>query len=187
MKAGTPLAVCLSAVLLAACVSSLDSKTTVVAHDDRPATVSPGAAAAMISEYRRGSGLSSVSVDGKLNAICAAHARRMASANKLAHVLPGEGSFAQRLGAGGYQAALAVENVGAGYNNLDEAFAGWKKSPSHRRNMLKSGVNRMGIAVAYAGDTRFKDWWCLILAQPDEQVAASRGGPTAGPLIAVPR
>ena len=146
---------------------------------DRPATVDPGAAAAMISAFRKGSGLAAVTVDPTLSAIAAKHAKAMAAEDKLAHVLPGEGSFPARLAAGRYDAAYAAENVGAGYHDLTEAFAGWKKSPPHRANMLTRNVDRIGIAVAYSKDSKFKDFWCLVLAKPDQRKMAA--GPSGGP------
>jgi uncharacterized protein YkwD len=172
------------AVPLSACFGiggALPSNVTYVPHQtvDRPATVDPGAAAAMISDFRRKSGLGAVTVDPTLAAIAAKHARAMAAMDKLSHVLPGEVSFAARLSAGGYDAAYAAENVGAGYHNLDEAMAGWKASPPHRANMLNRNVDRIGIAVAYNKDSRFKDFWCLVLAKPDERKTAA--GPSAGP------
>jgi len=146
---------------------------------DRPATVDPAAAAAMVSEFRRKSGLGAVTIDPTLAAIAAKHAKAMAAQDKLAHVLPGEVSFAARLTAGGYDAAYAAENVGAGYHTLDEAIAGWKASPPHRANMLNRNIDRIGIAVAYNKASRFKDFWSLVLAKPDERKMAA--GPVASP------
>jgi uncharacterized protein YkwD len=146
---------------------------------DRPATVDPAAAAAMVSDFRKKSGLGAVTIDPTLAAIAARHAKAMAAADKLSHVLPGEVSFAARLSAGRYDAAYAAENVGAGYHDLNEAFAGWKASPPHRANMLNRNVDRIGIAVAYNKDSKFKDFWCLVLAKPDERKMAA--GPSGGP------
>jgi uncharacterized protein YkwD len=148
---------------------------------DRPATVDPGAAVARVNEFRRSHGLGPVSLDPQLTAMAASQARAMAAANKMAHVLPGQGSFARRLAAANYDAAIAVENIGAGYHNLDQAFTGWKNSPHHRANMLKPGVTRMGIAVAYNGKSRFKDFWSMVLAAPDGPRTAE--GPGAGPAV----
>jgi uncharacterized protein YkwD len=170
------------ALLLSACLGfGGGSNVMYVDHPsvDRPATVNPGAAAAMISAYRNKTGLGSVTVDPTLSAIAAKHARAMASQDLLAHVLPGEGSFAARLAAGGYDAAYAAENVGAGYHDLDEAFAGWKQSPPHRANMLNRNVDRIGIAVAYNKGSKFRDYWCLVLAKPDERKMAAGPGPAA--------
>ena len=60
-----------------------------------------------------------------------------------------------------------MENISAGYHTLAEAFSGWRDSPSHRANMLKSGVTRMGIAAVYAPGSKYKVFWALILAAPD--------------------
>ena len=59
--------------------------------------------------------------------------------------------------------AVAVENVSAGYHTLAEAFSGWRDSPPHRANMLKSGVTKLGIAASYAPNTKYKVFWTLIL------------------------
>jgi uncharacterized protein YkwD len=67
----------------------------------------------------------------------------------------------------GYPATLAVENVGAGYHTLAEAFSGWRDSPSHRANMLKAGVTKLGIAASYAPNTKYKVFWTLILASTE--------------------
>lgn len=164
----------LCASLLAACMPELGASTvTAVENSDRPATVDPGAAATMISKYRRASGLGPVTLDAKLNAIAAAHAKRMAASGRMAHILPGEGSFERRMLAGGYDAEAAAENIAAGQDNLDEVFAGWRKSRSHRANMLNRTVTRMGIAVAYSPKSKYKDFWCLILAKPDEKVGSA--------------
>jgi len=149
---------------------------------DQPATVDPAAAAAMVTEFRRKGGLGAVKIDPTLAAIATKHAKAMAAKDKLAHVLPGEVSFSARLTAGGYDALYAAENVGAGYHTLDEAIAGWKASPPHRANMLNRNIDRIGIAVAYNKDSRFKDFWCLVLAKPDERKIV--GGPPAGPAVA---
>ena len=87
----------------------------------------------------------------------------MASRNKLDHDV--KGPLEKRLGgSGGYPAKLAVENVSAGYHTLAEAFSGWRDSPPHKANMLKSGVTKLGIAAIYVPNTKYKVFWTLILA-----------------------
>jgi uncharacterized protein YkwD len=70
--------------------------------------------------------------------------------------------------ASGYDAKSAVENVGAGYHTLAEAFSGWRDSPPHNKNMLTPGVTRMGIATAFAPKSKYKVYWALVLAQPEK-------------------
>src|SRR6516162_9600233 len=52
---------------------------------------------------------------------------------------------------------------------LAQALSGWRDSPPHRANMLLSGATRMGIAAAYAPKSKYKVFWALILAEPDER------------------
>ena len=62
---------------------------------------------------------------------------------------------------------VAVENIGAGYHTLAEAFSGWRDSPPHRANMLNGSVTRMGIAAVYTPKSKYKVYWALILATAD--------------------
>jgi len=124
-------------------------------------------AASMISGYRSNNGLTAVSVDPELMKLAQAQAEAMASRDKLDHNVIR--NFNDRLKAGNYRARTAAENIGAGYHTLAEAFSGWRDSPSHRANMLLNGATRMGIAAVYAPKSKYKVFWALILAAPDEQ------------------
>ncbi len=126
------------------------------------ARLDPQAAASMISLYRQNNGLGSVAIDPDLMNLAEAQAQAMASHNKLDHDV--KAPLAQRLTASGYPATLAVENVSAGYHTLAEAFSGWRDSPPHRANMLKSGVTKLGIAASYAPNTKYKVFWTMIMA-----------------------
>ena len=80
-----------------------------------------------------------------------------------------KGAFAKRMKAGGFDSKNAVENISAGYHTLAEAFSGWRDSPPHRANMLNKGVTRMGIAAIYSPKSKYKVFWTLILAAPDDK------------------
>jgi uncharacterized protein YkwD len=131
------------------------------------AKVDAKAAASMISGYRRNNGLGLVALDDKLMHAAEEQARAMASKNKFEH--DAAGPFAQRVKRSGYDAKVAVENIGAGYHTLAEAFSGWRDSPPHRANMLHSGVTKMGIAAVYSPNSKYKVFWALILAAPDDR------------------
>jgi uncharacterized protein YkwD len=104
----------------------------------------------------------------------------MARAGKMSHSLGG--SFSSRLGKGGYDALIAAENLAAGPRNLDEALASWRGSKGHNANLLKDGVTQIGIAVAYAPNNRYGNYWALVLGTPDD--GQSQQGPDAGPPLA---
>ena len=124
------------------------------------------AAASMISGYRRNNGLGIVTLDDHLMRMAEVQAHAMASKNRFEH--DAAGPFAQRVKRSGYDAKVAVENIGAGYHTLAEAFSGWRDSPPHRANMLHSGVTKMGIAAAYSPNSKYKVFWALVLAAPDD-------------------
>jgi uncharacterized protein YkwD len=128
------------------------------------AQVDAGAAASMISGYRRNNGLGAVSVDPVLNRLAEQQARAMAQRDKLDH--NAGGPFAQRMKSSGYGYKVGAENIGAGYHTLAEAFSGWRDSPPHRANMLLKGVTRVGIAAAYEPNTKYKVFWAMIVAAP---------------------
>lgn len=134
---------------------------------------SPGAeldaavAASMISGYRQNNGLTTVEIDPMLMRLAGEQARAMAQRDKLDHNVGRD--FKTRIGSSGFDAKVAVENVSAGYHTLAEAFSGWRDSAPHRANMLKSGVTRMGIAAIYAPGSKYKVFWTLILAAPDDR------------------
>ena len=123
------------------------------------------AAAVMISQYRRNNGLGTVIIDTDLMKLAESQSQAMAAANKMDHDV--RAPLGKRLNAGGYPATVAVENISAGYHTLAEAFSGWRDSPPHRANMLKSGVTKLGIAASYAPNTKYKVFWTMILAASD--------------------
>ena len=131
------------------------------------AKVDAAAAASMISGYRSNNGLGAVTLDPLLMRAAEEQARALASKNRFEH--DAAGPFAQRVKRSGYDAKVAVENIGAGYHTLAEAFSGWRDSPPHKANMLHSGVTKMGIAAVYSHNSKYKVFWALILAAPDDR------------------
>lgn len=154
-------------LLLAGCASEAPVETPAMYVDMAApgAKVDAGAAASMISQYRENNGLGAVVVDPDLVRLAESQSNAMAARNKLDH--DARAPLAKRLAAGGYPASVAVENVSAGYHTLAEAFSGWRDSPPHKANMLKSGVTKLGIAASYAPDSKYKVFWTLILASTD--------------------
>ena len=131
------------------------------------AELDAGVAASMISGYRANNGLGEVTLDPQLMRMADAQARAMAGRDKIDHSLGGP--FKARIKQSGYDAKAAVENISAGYHTLAEAFSGWRDSPPHRANMLHRGVTKMGIAAVYAPGSKYKVFWTLILAAPDDR------------------
>ncbi len=131
------------------------------------AELDTAAAASMISGYRANNGLPAVALDPELTRLAQAQAEIMAKRDKLDHAAGKP--FVQRLKASGYGAKTAAENISAGYHTLAEAFSGWRDSSPHRANMLLAGATRMGIAAVYTPASKYKVYWSLILAEPDQK------------------
>lgn len=131
------------------------------------AKLDAGAAQSMISGYRANNGLNPVTIDPELMKLAGEQAHAMASRDKLDHSV--WRPFQERIQQSSFDASVAVENIGAGYQTLAEAFSGWRNSPPHRANMLNPNVTRMGIAAAYAPQSKYKVFWSLILAKPDDE------------------
>lgn len=166
-----PLAALMGLLALAACAGDNfqpKSEPTFYRNLARPgAELDATAAASMISGYRANNGLGAVTLDPELMRLALAQADVMAKRDKLDH---GAGKpFVARLKASGYDARTAAENISAGYHTLAEAFSGWRDSSPHRANMLLKGATRMGIAAVYTPTSKYKVYWALILAEPDEK------------------
>jgi uncharacterized protein YkwD len=163
------LAPMLALLVLAACADNYMPTGEPSFYRDlaRPgAALDAEAAAAMISGYRTNDGLPVVTLDPVLMQLAQAQATVMAQRDRLDH--DAGRPFAARLKSSGYDAKRAAENIGAGYHTLAEAFSGWRESAPHRANMLLAGATRMGIAAAYTPRSKYKVYWTLILAAPDD-------------------
>ena len=131
------------------------------------AEIDAAAAQSMISGYRQNNGLTPVTIDPILTRMAQEQARVMAARDKLDH--SAGRPFQDRIRTSGFDARVAAENISAGYHTLAEAFSGWRDSPQHRANMLLNGATRMGIAAVYAPNSKYKVFWSLILAAPDDK------------------
>ena len=130
------------------------------------AQLDAAAAASMISGYRGNNGLGAVTLDATLMRLAQEQSQAMAKRNMFDHAAAG--AFNKRLARANLDPTMAVENIGAGYHTLAEAFSGWRDSPPHRANMLKSGATRMCIAAVYSPDSKYKVFWTLIMAGPED-------------------
>jgi uncharacterized protein YkwD len=160
----------LALVALAGCVVDSQPKEEPTFYRDLAqsgAQLDAAAAASMISGYRANNNLPALTLDPALMQLAQAQAEVMAKRDKLEH--NAGKPFVTRLKASGYDAKAAAENISAGYHTLAEAFSGWRDSKPHNANMLLAGATRMGIAAVYTPSSKYKVYWSLILAAPDDK------------------
>jgi uncharacterized protein YkwD len=158
-----------AAVGLAACAGGPPAEQpsfyrSLAAHG---AELDANAAQSMISGYRQNNGLDPLTIDPELMRLANVQVQAMAKRDKLDHNIAGP--FKDRLKKSGFDAKVGAENISAGYHTLAEAFSGWRDSPPHKANMLLKGATRMGIAAVYVPASKYKVYWTLIVAAPDEK------------------
>ncbi|MEM8876631.1 MAG: CAP domain-containing protein [Pseudomonadota bacterium] len=120
----------------------------------------------MINGYRSSNGVTQVQLNSSLNTLARSYAAALAANARTAPNVRPDGRLKSRLISVGYNAADVDESVTAGYYTFAEAFSGWRDSNTHRKVMLKANATEMGIAAAYAPNTKYKVYWVLIMARP---------------------
>jgi hypothetical protein len=164
---GSAFAALAAGIGLASCTSGALQPAT-------PIAVDAGRAASLVSSYRAQNGLGPVTVDTRLMRAAADMAMAMGQRDRMGHRVGG--SLARRLSAAGYDWGATAENLGAGYQSLDAAMAGWKASSGHRKNLLNSYATEIGIAaVATPAGSKKRTYWAMILAAPRPEPGP--GGP----------
>lgn len=155
----------ISSVGLVGCVGGPDTPSYYQSLERPDAQIDQQVVAAMISSYRAQQGLGSVVAASSLGRAAAIKAQSLATTG--GSNLSGRegGDLAERLEAVGELNVYAVENTSAGYRRWAEAFSGWRDSPRHRAMMLDPKITRIGIATAYAPQTKYKVFWSLVGAE----------------------
>lgn len=92
-----------------------------------------------INAYRNDYGLPSLRFDDRLNHLAMTHSFAMSRQKRMSHA-----NFDDRFERSGSR--MCVENVGWNYPTPLKLFDGWRRSSGHNENMLKDGVNYVGIA-----------------------------------------
>ena len=119
-------------------------------------------ALAGINSFRAENGLPPVTVDRGLVELAKDQAGMMAANNKLSHEVGPD--FVQRMNEGGFKKQTGAENVGAGHADVESTLAAWQRSPLHRANLLMPDAVRIGMARSDAPESRYRNYWALILA-----------------------
>jgi hypothetical protein len=65
----------------------------------------------------------------------------------------------------GARTGRAAENIAAGTGTWAETFRMWQRSPGHNANLLQSKADAVGVAVARNGQTRYKTYWAMVIAE----------------------
>lgn len=121
----------------------------------------------LINAHRSAHGLAPVRLNGQLKAAAQDQARRAAKRGVLRIREHSAGSLRRRVSATGYPYAASAENLVRGRWSEDAAFAAWKKSAGHNRNMLMPFLTEIGLARTDSPKDG-KAYWALILGRPKD-------------------
>lgn len=108
-------------------------------------TSSESSLLAEMNRVRGAHGLRGLKVDYRLQLAARAHARDMLRRDYFAH-----GPFLGRILSYGASGPVFGENLAWGTGSRAQAraiVAGWLASPGHRRNLLRAGFSRVGVAA----------------------------------------
>jgi uncharacterized protein YkwD len=102
----------------------------------------------IVNDYREANGLHRLTLNKRLSATAAVHARNMSKYDFFAHNGPGRSTPGRRARSQGYQYCHIAENLAKGQKSLDVVMRDWINSPSHRRNLLDRRVQEFSLVRA---------------------------------------
>lgn len=126
----------------------------------------------LLNAYRAERGLNPLVADARLKEAASAHVRDLAAHNRLSHQGSDGSDHIRRAERAGYGRYVA-ENVAAGQKNPAEVMQAWLGSRGHRSNLELDPASHFGFAHAVAPDTKYKNFWVLVVGRqlPEEPVS----------------
>ena len=119
-----------------------------------------------VNSIRHVQGLSSLSLNAKLNAAAATHSRDMAVQNRAWHFGSDGSSPPTRLLRVGYQGKLLGENISETFESELETLAAWMDNPATREVLLTDRAEDMGFS--WFQEASGKIWWTLVTGIPNQ-------------------
>ncbi|MBP0483283.1 CAP domain-containing protein [Sagittula salina] len=114
-----------------------------------------------VNALRSAAGAPALSLNAKLNAAAATHARDMSVQNRPWHFGSDGSSPVDRVQRVGYTGRLVGENISETYETELETLSAWMEEEPTRRVLLDSAASDMGFA--WYQEDNGKIWWCLVL------------------------
>jgi uncharacterized YkwD family protein len=93
-------------------------------------------------------GLKPLALDDNLGKVARVKSQDMAGTTYFSHTSPRYGSAANLVSSFGLKWRMTGENIASGYTTPAGVVQGWMNSPGHKRNMLSSRYNLIGVGIA---------------------------------------
>lgn len=103
---------------------------------------------AATNALRQARGMAPLRVSPVLMATAQAHACAMVANDSFSHRGASGSTPKVRIRAAGCRSRLTAENIAAGFSSGAKTMKLWTDSPGHMRNILRGGVNSIGVGVA---------------------------------------
>jgi uncharacterized protein YkwD len=101
----------------------------------------------LVNQERANEGVAALRFDPSLARAAQAHAADMVQNDYFEHISPDGRDFSDRAEAAGYQGFATGENIAQGQASAAEVMRSWMNSDGHRRNILSSSSNEIGVGV----------------------------------------
>jgi hypothetical protein len=111
-------------------------------------SVTPSAITQLSNQARKAQGQAGLKTNSALTKAAQAKAKDMISNDYFAHISPKRVTPWYWFSQAGYRYTSAGENLAIDYVNSEDVIQAWLNSPSHRKNLLNSKYQDIGVAVA---------------------------------------
>lgn len=136
---------------------------------------------ASTNNRRANNGVSSLSLNSKLNQAAQNKAVDMRDRNYWSHETPDGDQPWVFIDAVGYVYTKAGENLAYGYPTSDETVTGWMNSPSHKANMLDSAFTEVGFGFVNSDNFNSSGNQTIVVAMYAKPYSAPAPTPAPEP------
>jgi uncharacterized protein YkwD len=169
MSTRAPIPLLLAALLTASCVpihaDQPEATESVAVHPTNDEASCASRPVRRVIEYanaeRRARNLPELECSPQLVELADAHARDMCERQYVGHVDPDGVGPQKRFDAHGVEYTVIGENVAHGQRRAYQVHAGWMESRGHRKNILRAGFRRIGVAVRWCDG---RPYWAQMFA-----------------------
>lgn len=163
----------LALALIAGSVVGLVGGTPVQANPTQPSPASstltqaetsiPDALLTLVNAERQRAGVAPLRLNDKLATAAQRHAEDMAATRNLSHQGSDGSTMRSRIDDTDYGWMAIGENVAMGQTSPEAVMRSWMNSPGHRRNILNSNFQELGVGYAEGGG---RPYWVQVFAKP---------------------
>ncbi|HVT17420.1 MAG TPA: CAP domain-containing protein [Thermoanaerobaculia bacterium] len=124
---------------------------------------------AEVNATRRRAGLAPLAGDPRLDRAAQQHAEDMLARSYFDHRSPEGSTVRERTRAAGYAWSAVGENIAEGQRSVEEAVESWRRSRTHRENLLGHDYVHLGTGLALGRDGRSGEYrviWVQVYARP---------------------